>query len=260
MYNISLQAVDGVARDVLAIGTDYARGTLLTTHSHRRAQWLYGMSGLMEVKTDDGAWTIPPYSGVWIPAGKPHSVRMHAGVSTRSLYIEPAAAPRQGMRCEALVVTPLLHQLLLSCADLPALYDEDGRDGALVRLILHEVAQARSLPLFAPIPRDERLAAMCHRFLAQPGIRAMPQDWAVALNKSLRTFSRFFQQQTGMTFGAWRQQACLLAAVSRLSSGASVTRVAMELGYDSLSAFSAMFRKALGRAPSEFARQPLQIQ
>jgi AraC-like DNA-binding protein len=149
------------------------------------------------------------------------------------------------------VVSPLLHQLLLSCADLPALYDEQGRDSALVQLVLHEVASARSLPLFAPIPRDEKLAALCKPFLAQPSIRATPQDWAQALNKSLRTFSRFFQQQTGMAFGAWRQQACLLAAVSRLSSGASVTEVAMELGYDSPSAFSTMFRKALGRVPSE---------
>ena len=85
MLNILLHSVDAVARDVLAIGTDYTPGTLLPTHSHRRAQFLYGMSGLMEVETDDGAWTIPPYSGVWIPASKPHSVRMQ-GVSTRSLY------------------------------------------------------------------------------------------------------------------------------------------------------------------------------
>jgi hypothetical protein len=185
MLNIPLHTVDAVPRDVLAIGTDYTPGTLLPTHSHRRAQFLYGMSGLMEVETDDGAWTIPPYSGVWIPASKPHSVRMQ-GVSTRSLYVEPAAAPRPGPHCEALVVSPLLHQLLLSCADLPALYDEQGRDSALVQLVLHEVASARSLPLFAPIPRDEKLAALCKQFLAQPSIRATPQDWAQALNKSLR--------------------------------------------------------------------------
>ena len=54
-------------------------------------------SGRIEVTydgfTDDGAWVVPPHCGVWIPAHKPHSVRM-VGVSTRSLYIEPAAAPR----------------------------------------------------------------------------------------------------------------------------------------------------------------------
>ena len=104
MRNVPLDSVDAVARPVLAIGTDYPPGTLLDTHTHRRAQVLYGMSGVMEVETDDGAWAIPPYSGVWIPAGKPHRVRMQ-GVSTRSLYIEPAAAPRPADHCEALVIS-----------------------------------------------------------------------------------------------------------------------------------------------------------
>jgi AraC-like DNA-binding protein len=254
MRNISLNSVDAVPRSLLAIGTDYAPGTLLDLHSHRRAQFLYGMSGLMEVETEDGAWTIPPYSGVWIPAGQPHQVRMQ-GVSTRSLYIEPAQAPRGGARCEALVVSPLLHQLLLASAELPALYDEEGRDGALAQLILHELGRASSLPLFAPMARDPQLAALCKAFLARPHVRVRPQAWAGALNKSLRSFTRYFQQQTGMAFGAWRQKACLLAAVSRLSAGVSVTRVALELGYDSPSAFSTMFRKELGLAPSEWLRQ-----
>jgi AraC-like DNA-binding protein len=55
-----------------------------------------------------------------------------------------------------------------------------------------------------------------------------------------------------MAFGAWRQQACLLAALSRLAAGNSVTAVALDLGYDSPNAFSTMFRKALGAPPSAF--------
>lgn len=52
---------------------------------------------------------------------------------------------------------PLLHQLLLASADMPALYDEDGRDGALAQLLLHEVRQAQTMPLFAPIPKTASL-------------------------------------------------------------------------------------------------------
>ena len=92
MRNIPLDSVDAIARAVLAIGTDYPPGTMLHTHSHRRAQFLYGATGVMEVGTDDGAWVVPPQRGVWIPAGKPHRVRM-LGVSTRSLYIEPRDVP-----------------------------------------------------------------------------------------------------------------------------------------------------------------------
>ena len=255
MHNVSLASVDAVDRPLLAIGTDYPAGTLLHSHTHRRAQMLYGMTGLMEVETDDGAWVIPPYSGVWIPAGQRHQVRMQ-GVRTRSLYITPEAAPRTGTHCEALVITPLLHQLLLASLDLPALYDTQGRDGALTQLLLHEVGRAQTMPLFAPMPQDPQLARLCKAFLQAPSIQSTPQQWADRLHKSLRTFTRLFSQQTGMGFGAWRQQACLLAALPRLSAGQSITQVALDLGYDSPSAFSTMFRKRLGQAPSDFIRAP----
>jgi AraC-like DNA-binding protein/quercetin dioxygenase-like cupin family protein len=249
--NQSLESLDHTPRAVLAIGTDYAPGTMLETHSHRRAQFLYGATGLMEVGTDDGAWVVPPHSGVWIPAGKPHRVRM-VGVSTRSLYIEPAAAPRRGTLCEVLAVSALLRHLLIEATDLPALYDKRGRDGLLMDLTLQEVGRAEALPFFAPLPSDERLAALCIEFLHRPDVRISPIAWARQLHQSERTFSRYFRAQTGMSFLEWRQQACLLWAMAQLAMGQPVTTVALQLGYDSPGAFSTMFRRKLGNNPSTF--------
>lgn len=97
MRNIAVNDVDDLPRRVLALGSDYPANTQLARHSHRRAQFLYAMNGMMKVETDDGQWLVPPYSGVWIPATRPHRVLM-PGVSTHSLYIEPDAAPRAGER------------------------------------------------------------------------------------------------------------------------------------------------------------------
>lgn len=252
MRNVPIGDVDGTPRPVLAIGTDYPMGALLDTHSHRRAQFLYGATGLMEVGTDDGAWVVPPLNGVWIPAEKPHRVRM-VGVSTRSLYIEPHEAPRKNQRCEVLRVSPLLRQLLLEAIEVPAEYNARGRDGLLMQLILHEVGRAIPLPFFAPLPQDQRLSELCVAFLHKPQIHSLPHSWAKQLHQSERTFSRFFRIQTGMSFGQWRQQACLLAALSQLAAGVKVTEIALELGYDSPSAFSTMFRKCLGYPPSFFS-------
>lgn len=249
MRNVSLESFDATPRAVVALGTDYVPGAFLDTHIHRRAQFLYGATGLMEVGTGDGAWVVPPHSGVWIPAGKPHRVRM-LGVSTRSLYIEPKAAPRSGATCEVLAVSPLLQQLLLDAIKLPALYDLDGRDGLVMALILQEVARAQTQPYFAPLPADGRLAALCVAFLHDPNVHEPASRWAASLNQSERTFSRLFRAQTGRSFGEWRQQACLLIAMARLAAGMPVTSVALELGYDSPSAFSTMFRRQLGRSPS----------
>jgi mannose-6-phosphate isomerase-like protein (cupin superfamily) len=93
MRNVAINDVDHLPRRVLALGSDYPPNTLLR-HSHRRAQFLYAMHGLMKVETDDGQWLVPPFSGVWIPATKPHRVWM-PGVSTHSLYIDARDAPRE---------------------------------------------------------------------------------------------------------------------------------------------------------------------
>ena len=43
-----------------------------------------------------------------------------------------------------------------------------------------------------------------------------------------------------------------MAALHRLAAGEPVTNVAMEVGYESTSAFISMFKKALGRTPGHF--------
>ena len=67
-----------------------------------------------------------------------------------------------------------------------------------------------------------------------------------------RTFTRSFKKEAGMGVAVWRQQARLMHALSLLSSGESITKVALEVGYDSPSAFTAMFHRAFGVPPSQF--------
>ena len=54
------------------------------------------------------------------------------------------------------------------------------------------------------------------------------------------------------SFAAWRQQACLLAAIERLTQGQPVTRIALDLGYASPSAFTSAFRRVLGQPPGAY--------
>jgi len=55
-----------------------------------------------------------------------------------------------------------------------------------------------------------------------------------------------------MSFGAWRQQVRLLRALELLAAGEAVTGVAFDLGYESPSAFIAMFRRNLGASPTRY--------
>ena len=72
---------------------------------------------------------------------------------------------------------------------------------------------------------------------------------------SRRAFTRLFRPETGTSFVAWRQQACLLAALPRLIAGEPVTLVALDLGYDNPAAFTAMFKRSLGLSPRHYLKQ-----
>ncbi|WP_134470761.1 helix-turn-helix domain-containing protein, partial [Pseudomonas aeruginosa] len=142
--------------------------------------------------------------------------------------------------------------LLLAAVDMPLEYDTEGRDGALATLLLHELAAAETLPLHVPLPPEPRWLALCEAFLVEPDIRASAERWAGLLHTSLRSFNRTFRRYTGLSFGAWKQRACVVQALARLAGGETVTAIALDCGYQSPAAFSTMFRRVLGQPPSAF--------
>jgi AraC-like DNA-binding protein len=252
MRNARVIHYEDTPRDVVITGNDYLPHQLLPRHAHKRGQLLYAVAGVVTVTTDEGSWVIPPRRALWIPAGIAHEVRMSGTVSTRSAYVRDEAAGSLPRCCRVIGVSLLLHALLQEAVDLPAEYGLDGRDGRVMALLLDEIASMPALPLNTPLPRDPRLARLCRALLSAPAMDIDIDAMALKAGMSRRSFTRVFRQQTGMSFTAWRQQACLLTALVRLGNGDRITGVAMDLGYGSASAFSAAFRKVLGAAPSRY--------
>jgi AraC-like DNA-binding protein len=57
-----------------------------------------------------------------------------------------------------------------------------------------------------------------------------------------------------MTLGRWRRRQRLVEAVRMLAAGHAVTAVALDVGYQSPSAFVAAFRRELGTTPGRYFR------
>ncbi|KAF1007919.1 MAG: HTH-type transcriptional regulator NimR [Luteibacter sp.] len=104
------------------------------------------------------------------------------------------------------------------------------------------------------MPGDPRLRRVCDALLAEPADRRPQEAWAALATMSTRSFVRHFQADTGMDFSRWRQRARLRWAQERLAAGVPVSNVAVDAGYDSLSAFAAAFRRHVGQPPSAYAR------
>jgi AraC-like DNA-binding protein/quercetin dioxygenase-like cupin family protein len=240
-------------RPVAAMAKEFADGHHIAPHLHARAQLIFAARGVMTIATTQGAWVVPPQRALWMPAGTVHEIRMAGAVSMRTLYVHPdAERGRLPAAIRVIAVSPLLRELVLRACALPSLYDEAGADGRIMAVILDEIAALPSLALDLPMPRDARLQAMCRRLRTDPGDARTLDDWAREAGASARTLARLFQRETSLSFADWRQQARLLAAMARLAEGQPITRIALDLGYDSPSAFAAMFKRALGTPPSRY--------
>ena len=102
------------------------------------------------------------------------------------------------------------------------------------------------------MPADPRARTVAEEFLRDPSDRRPARSWARTGGAGERTLERLFVREVGTTFGQWQQQARLLEALRLLAAGDDVTTVALRVGYDTPSAFIAMFRRAMGVTPGRY--------
>lgn len=252
MRNANLREYEATPRPVVVICNDFAGGHVMASHHHRRSQLVYGANGMMLVGTEHGRWAVPPDRAVWIPGGIRHDLKMISAVTTVTVWVEPAPSLNLPDACQVVEISPLMRSLLLAAIDVTPEYDSSGRDGLLMSLLLEEMKDLPALPLSLHFPKHPRLAERCRLFLQTPKPHETIEHWSEALGMSRRTFTRLFKKETGLSFAAWRQQACLFAALPRLAANEPVTRIALDLGYESPAAFTTMFKRLQGVPPSRY--------
>ena len=240
---------------MISYGAELADGEILPFHQHRRAQLVYASHGLLTVATHEAAYVVPPQRAVWMPAGIEHRINAHSSVAMRSLYVQPEAAQQAPKLPCVLQVSPLLRELIISMVTQGNDYADNSPQARLMRVILDQIPAQPVTTLSLPMPTDPRLLRIAHGLIADPSDRRSLADWAHSVGASQRTLNRRFLEQTSMSFRDWRQQCRLLRGLEMLSAGDSVTRVALELGYEHSSAFIAMFKRCLGTTPTRYLQQ-----
>lgn len=223
-------------------------------HRHRRAQLIHASEGVLTVHTREGVWVVPPQRAVWIPPGVLHRVVSKKRFWLRTLYLEPGVAPVPS-RCRVVSVSSLAAELLVAVSELGPDYPLRGPEERLVRVLLDQLPLLAVAPMHLPHPRDERLARLCEVLTEDPADARPLGPLAAAFGLTERTAARLCVRETGLTFGKWRQQLRLLAAIEHLAAGASVTTAALEVGYSDVSSFIAGFKAALGVTPARYFRQ-----
>lgn len=229
-------------------------GDRFGAHAHDHAQLSWTPGGLLFAETGAVRWTLPASTALWLPPGVAHDV----GASRRSwlynVYLDGRRRPPGLRGVAAVAVTPLVRQLFLHLADDAVVGAHRGR----VEELFLELLQPVSLVTTSLVPPVDPLAAkVADALLADPANDDTLAAWGARLGAHRRTLARRFVAETGLTFGDWRTQARVRAALTLLADGVPPGRVAGQVGYRTASAFTSAFRRTTGSTPGAVQRRLL---
>ncbi|WP_410210269.1 AraC family transcriptional regulator [Aquirhabdus sp.] len=223
-------------------------------HQHERGQLIYATSGIMELSTKDELWLIPPRFGVWIPAYTPHKMTTKTNVDLNTLFVDTQhwnkAFPTEPCGVE---VSSLLHELLIRAASFPIEYSPQSVEWKTIDLLVEELQWTKGISLLTPAPSmDKRLQDLCHILIINPSDNHSLEEWSSQVGATTRTLSRLFKQELNTTFSLWRQQLRIVHAIPSLMAGKPMSEIAHQLGYSSQSTFTVMFKKIMGKTPTDY--------
>jgi AraC-like DNA-binding protein/quercetin dioxygenase-like cupin family protein len=230
------------------------KGSFSPPHRHRCGQLIHAISGLLILRSSFGIWLVPNGRGVWIPPLLEHSLEVLADSEMRCAYLDSDLSGRIRGRCNVVAISPLLRELILYVADsTPPL--EEAIELSLGTLISAIVDKAITSAFEIPAPKEPGLLTIFRQLVETPGDNRTCSEWADAVGATQRSMCRHLKKETGMTFRVWRQQIRLLMSLEKLAKGEPVTNVAMDVGYNTTSAFITAFRRTFGATPNIYFRE-----
>ncbi|MBF6330310.1 helix-turn-helix domain-containing protein [Nocardia transvalensis] len=222
------------------------RGTRLAYHHHPHHLIVWETGATVTVRTDGRDWLVPPTHGLWIPAATPHAVDvLHPGGSC--VVAVDARCPISWTEPTGVLITPLIRELITYLHTHPAPHRTRTR---VESVLLDLLEPTPSTSLHVPLPADPRLRTIADALIADPADQRDLAAWGHEVGAGVRTLTRLFSAETGMTFGRWRTHVRIRAALTLLARGTSIGATARAVGYGKPGAFSDAFHRVTGRAPS----------
>ncbi len=235
-----------------AVSVGFSTGYTWRAHKSEWGQLIWASRGVITVNVGSALWVVPPQQAVWMPPTVAHDVRMAGDGVLRRVYLVRALCRRLPREPSVIQVAPLLRELLRRALQLGTLTRTTPVEGRLLALLLDELVVVRVAPVELPMPTDARARRAAEYVRAEPAVAAVAEI-AKQAHASVRTLERLFRAETGLSFGAWRQRARLVHAMTLLADGMTVTLVGFAVGYASTSAFVAAFRRLAGVTPGKYA-------
>ncbi len=226
-------------------------------HEHDWGQLYWLKNGMINVETGKAQWAITPGSVGWTPKHCAHKVKIFASVQVYVLDLNYADSDGFPKEPGVYGMSTFLHALLQRASEFDTSDYPPSYLGHLLGLLGYEIAQLQELPLGLPLPIDRRARNIADELMRSPASDLSQEQLASQWGVSVRTLSRIFSKQTGLTFSQWRQQSKIVTSLTLIQQGLSIAEVAERSGYSNVSAYIEAFRQRFGETPGKFQAKAL---
>nr|WP_315242951.1 helix-turn-helix transcriptional regulator [uncultured Flavobacterium sp.] len=232
--------------------TEMVTDAVCISHSHPRAQLIYATSGVMNVVVNNQIWVVNPLQGLWIPGHTEHQVTFQKDVNLYSVYVDPSFMDGLPKVSFSFDISVFLKQLVFKIISFGTDGNITSPKRRIIDVFLDELALIEPSATFLPTTNHERLQKVVQLLLNDVASKNTIEYYANISFMSSKTLSRLFIKELGMNFSDWRTRLKLLEAIKRLGEKQSIKEIALDLGYETASAFIFMFKKHLGTTPANY--------
>lgn len=219
-------------------------------HQHQHGQILLVEKGILSLTINHEQWTVAQGCLGWIPPGYTHEATMYGDMAGQLIYIDPPlthfmpTSPKVGRydRFQQALIYRLIE--LQTQSSIAQNYFD---------VLVHEINTLQDFKWSFALPKDHRALKIALQLIQTPEDKCTQEAWAEYGHLSIRTMTRLFKKETGLSFSMWKQIIRLHASLRYLSTGETVSNTAIACGYDNVSFFIKIFKEKLGCTPAEFS-------
>ncbi|SHF58824.1 transcriptional regulator, AraC family [Marinomonas polaris DSM 16579] len=224
-------------------------------HAHPWHQVLFPISGLLQ-STIEGKSIIVPHNGMlFIPANTIHKSVSVTKTQFLAVYLNPKSRVNYGDEPKSCLLTPFLKELIVLLVEQGLDNHTEQMTTNLLKVLRDQIAIAKNYEIPLLIPNDRRLMAIFVELNQQPNLALTLAEWAVKVGASPRTLTRLCAKEFNQSFAMWRQNIRLVLSLQLLEKSMSIQNIALDLGYQSDSAYIYAFKGLFAQTPSQYRKR-----